>query len=300
MDKPKRTQGHISAFFTIFVWGTTFISTKFLLNDFSPVEVLFFRQILALAALLLFGLFARGPANNGSTREKFKNEMLFMAAGLCGVTLYFLFQNTALAYTQASNVGVLVSVAPLFSAITSHFFLKEDELHANFFIGFVISILGIILIAYNGSYILKLNPLGDLLAILAAFVWAFYSVTIRILSVRQYTTLQSTSRVFSYGLLFLMPVLPFFDFRLELARLVYLPNLLNILFLGLGASALCFITWNYAVSVLGVVKTSVYIYLVPVITIVSSALVLHEKITPVAIVGVVLILTGLFLSERKK
>jgi drug/metabolite transporter (DMT)-like permease len=115
----------------------------------------------------------------------------------------------------------------------------------------------------------------------------------------EYNTVQFTRKIFFYGLLLLIPALNFFDFRLGLNRFASVPNLLNILFLGIGASALCYVTWNYAVSVLGAVKTSVYIYLIPIITIVFSALILHEKITLVAFFGVLLILFGLFISERK-
>ncbi|KEF35883.1 DMT(drug/metabolite transporter) superfamily permease [Schinkia azotoformans MEV2011] len=76
-------------------------------------------------------------------------------------------------------------------------------------------------------------------------------------------------------------------------------NLFNIVFLGLGASALCFVTWNFAVKVLGAIKTSIYIYMIPVITVVTSILVLHEKITSMAAIGTVLTLAGLFVSESK-
>lgn len=76
-------------------------------------------------------------------------------------------------------------------------------------------------------------------------------------------------------------------------------NIINLLYLGIGASALCFVTWNYAVKVLGAVKTSVYIYLVPVITVVISAIVLKEKITLITIIGTALTMLGLFLSEMK-
>ena len=74
-------------------------------------------------------------------------------------------------------------------------------------------------------------------------------------------------------------------------------NLLNLRYLGLGASAACFVTWNFALRRLGAVKTSVYIYLVPVVTIFTSALVLHERITPLAALGTALTMLGLFLSE---
>ena len=76
-------------------------------------------------------------------------------------------------------------------------------------------------------------------------------------------------------------------------------HLANLLFLGLLASATCFVTWNRAVFLLGPVRTSVYIYASPVITIIASALVLHETMTPVMWLGTALALGGLMLSEKK-
>ena len=73
----------------------------------------------------------------------------------------------------------------------------------------------------------------------------------------------------------------------------------DILYLGLGASALCVVTWTFAGHELGAVKTSVDIYLVPVITVITSVLILHEKLTLLAGIGTVLTLIGLFLSEYK-
>ena len=71
------------------------------------------------------------------------------------------------------------------------------------------------------------------------------------------------------------------------------------LFLGLAASAICFVTWNFAVKLLGPVKTSVYIYVVPVVTVISSVLVLHEKINLISALGIILALVGLVVSESK-
>lgn len=102
-----------------------------------------------------------------------------------------------------------------------------------------------------------------------------------------------------YGILFMVPALFLFDFRLELDRFANPVYLLNILFLGLGASALCFVTWNFAVRLLGAVKTSVYIYLVPVITVAASVVILREPFTWMTGAGTVLTLAGLLLSEGK-
>lgn len=284
--------GHLCALLTIIIWGTTFISTKILLVDFQLVEILFFRFVMGLLALLIIY-----PHRLKATTKR--QELTLALAGLCGICLYYLLENIALTYTMASNVGVIISVAPFFTAIMSHLFLKEEgKLRANFFIGFVVAMIGIFLISFNGSK-LELNPVGDLLALLAAFVWACYSILTKKISSYGYHTILTTRRVFFYGILFMIPTLFMFDFHLELSRFTNPVYLFNIIFLGLGASALCFVSWNLAVKVLGAVKTSIYIYMVPVITVVTSTLILHEQITALSIIGTLLTLAGLFLSERK-
>lgn len=287
-----RAAGHFSALLTILIWGTTFISTKVLLVDFQPVEILFFRFVMGLLALLV----VYPHRMKGTT---VKQEFTFVAAGLCGVCLYYMLENIALTYTMASDVGVIISVAPFFTAILAHLFLKQEEkLRANFFIGFVVAMAGIALISFNGST-LRLNPVGDLLALLDAFLWACYSILTRKISGFGYNTILTTRRVFFYGLLFMIPALFLFDFKLDLGRFTNMTNLLNILFLGLGASALCFVTWNFAVRLLGALQTSIYIYLVPIITVAASVLILHEPFTWMTGMGTALTLAGLLLSEGK-
>lgn len=97
----------------------------------------------------------------------------------------------------------------------------------------------------------------------------------------------------------MIPALVIFGFDHKIECFVKPENLFNIIYLGMGASALCFVTWNYAVRILGAVKTSLYIYVGPVITVIASALILKEKITGIAVIGTVLILAGLLLSSGK-
>lgn len=286
----RKASGHLAALVTILIWGTTFISTKVLLTDFEPIEILFFRFVMGFLALII----AYPHCMQGTT---WRQEATFAAAGLCGVCLYYLLENIALTYTLASNVGVIISIAPFFTAMLTHLFMKgEEKLNANFFIGFIIAMVGICLISFHG-FRLQLHLIGDVLAVGAAIVWACYSVLTRKISSFGYHTIQTTRRVFAYGIVFMIPVLFLFDFRLGMERFANPVCLGNIIFLGLGASALCFVTWNMAVKILGAVKTSIYIYLVPVITVATSALILHEKITIISGVGTVLALLGLFLSE---
>lgn len=286
-------RGHLAALLTILIWGTTFISTKVLLVGFQPAEILFLRFVIGLLALLL----ASPRRLKGTTPRQ---ELTFAAAGLCGVCLYYLLENIALTYTMASNVGVVISVAPFFTALLSRLFSRREErLGPPFFLGFALAMAGIILLSFRGTD-LQLSPVGDLLALLAALLWACYSLLTRTISRYGYPTILSTRRVFFYGILFMLPALGLLGFAPDLTLLVHPSYLLNILFLGLGASALCFVTWNYAVKVLGAVRTSVYIYLVPVITVAASALILQEPLSWQTGAGVGLTLAGLLLSERSR
>lgn len=286
-----RSLGHIFALITILTWGTTFVSTKVLLVTFTPIEILFTRFLIGFIALLI--LYPRRL-----TLSDRREEWLFIAAGASGIALYYLLENIALTLTTASNVGIIVTIAPFFTALFSMLFLKTEKPKKQFFIGFLVALIGIALISYNGNNDLEINPLGDLLALLASLMWAIYAILTKKISDLGYNTIQTTRRIFFYGLLFMLPLLFFLDFNLELNQFMNWVTGANILFLGLGASALCFVTWSNAVRILGAVKTSVYIYLVPVVTLLTSIFILKEPLTIKLIIGALLTLMGLWISEK--
>ena len=292
MNHNRTATGHLAAFVTILIWGTTFISTKVLLRTFSPVEILFIRFVMGYLALWL-----ACPRSLRLTSAR--QEGLYAAAGFCGVTMYYLLENIALTYTLASNVGVIISIAPFFTAILGWMFLGGERPRFRFFAGFLLAMAGISLISFGNEAALSLNPTGDLLAVAAAVIWAVYSTLTKKISALGHGTVQSTRRTFFYGILFMVPALTFMDFYVTPAQFTDMKNILNLLFLGLGASALCFVTWNTGVKILGPVKTSVYIYMVPVITTLTSALILKEPVTIPAALGIIMTLAGLFLSEQK-
>ncbi len=289
MNKEQMT-GHFTALFTVMIWGTTFISSKILLQEFTPVEVLFYRFVLGLFALMI----VYPKPMKGTT---WKQEVLFAVGGLSGITLYYLLENIALTYTMASNVSVIVSTAPIFTVLFCNMLYKDEKRTGiKFFIGFLITMAGIWMISFNGAE-LKLNPLGDFLSLIAAVMWGVYSAAYKKITSFGYPVIQTTRRMFFYGVVFMIPFLFFMDFELDLSGFGNPVLLLNILYLGFGACALCFLTWNYAVTKLGAVKSSFYIYLVPVITVVMSSIILKEQMTVIAIVGTILTIAGLFVSE---
>lgn len=288
MDK---TRGHAAAIITIFVWGVTFISTKILLTGFLPVEILFCRFVIGYLAL--FAICPRLLPYGGLRQEAY-----FIAAGLTGICLYYLLENIALTYTLASNVGVLLCTAPFFTALAGFAAsCGKERPHRRFIFGFVLAMAGIYLISTAESG-MQFNLTGDILALSAAAVWALYAVLTCKITTFGYNTILITRHIFFYGLLFMLPALYIFGFTPDLTRFYNPAYLFNILFLGLGASAMCFVTWNYAVKVLGAVKTSAYIYAVPVLTVASAVIVLNEPVTVKMLAGGVLIILGLLLSQK--
>lgn len=113
------------------------------------------------------------------TFRSWRQEALFAGAGLCGVRLYFLLENIALTLTYASNAGMIVAVIPMITAVLAHFLLSGEKLEPRFFIGFAAAFTGLALIFFNGQMMLKLNPLGDILAAASAFVWAAYAILMK-------------------------------------------------------------------------------------------------------------------------
>ncbi|MDK2807509.1 MAG: hypothetical protein PWP24_240 [Clostridiales bacterium] len=290
--KQKHFQGHALALFCILIWGTTFISTKVLLTTFRPIEILFLRFILAYVILWII-------YPHTLKIEQKKQELLFMAAGICGVTLYFLFENIALTMSLASKVGVIVAISPFFTALISWLVQKNKRPTLRFFLGFALAISGIACMSLSSLSTLTFQPVGDILAILAAFIWAVYSSITKKISTYSYPILAVTRRIFFYGLVFMIPALFTMDFSLQPSDFRSMISLLNLAFLGILASALCFAAWNYSVQILGTIKTSVYIYMVTVVTAITSILILKEHFTWVTTLGIALTLLGLFLSESK-
>ncbi|MFV0481833.1 MAG: DMT family transporter [Campylobacteraceae bacterium] len=285
--------GHFIAFSIVVVWGATFVSTKVLLTDFTPLEILFFRFVISF--VMLFLLY---PKRFPFTCKK--EEIYFLLAGLCGITLYYLLENIALTYTLASNVGVIVCVSPFFTAIFANIFLKEKSLSFRFVFGFIVAICGIYLICFGKNDESHFSLTGDLLAFLAAIIWAIYSLLVLKIATFGYNTFLVTRRIFMYGIILMIPCLFVFDFSFNLTRFSNPVYLFNILFLGLGAGALCFVGWNYVTKILGAVRLSVYIYLVPVATVLFSFFILKERLETMQILGIILTIFGLIVSNKIK
>ena len=289
MKTPKPSPlGYFYALFTVVVWGATFIASKQLLTAYTPARIMLMRFILAYIALWII--------RPRPLKLPGKTELRFVALGISGCSLYFLTENTALLYTTAANVSIIVSVAPIFTAILAHFLLDE-KFHRNTLLGFLVAFCGVVLVVCNGAFVLHLSPAGDILALLAACCWAVYSVLLR-KTTGDLDPILVTRRTMLWGLLTAIPMsIPGGTFTLAPLSSPLLA--FSLLFLGLIGSALCYVLWAKAFQYMGVVSTNNCIYLIPFVTIVAAHFTLKEPITWTALLGAGLITAGVVLAQKR-
>ncbi|MDR2233368.1 MAG: DMT family transporter [Tannerella sp.] len=289
----KNSRFHLIAFIIVVIWGITFISTKKLLfAGLSPEDIFLYRFILAYIGIWFFG-------RNKLFADSLKDELIFIMLGITGGSAYFLSENYALHFIQASDVSLIVCAAPLMTAFLSHLFLKNERLSRRLIIGSLMALIGVAFVVYNGKFILKLNPIGNVLSLLAALSWAFYTIMMKRLSAR-YPVSMITRKVFFYGLLTVLPVFLFRPLNTDWQLLSQPVIFLNLIFLGIVASLFCYFFWNIALKNLGAIQTTNYVYNVPIITLIASALLLNEIITVFAVIGMLMILSGVIWAERGK
>ena len=283
---------YVIAFVIVVIWGCTFVQTKILINSgLRPDEIFLFR--FTLAYILILPL-----AGKRLFLDNWTDEALAAALGLTGGSLYFVTENYALAYGYCSNVALIVCLTPMITALIVGCFYKSERMGRSAVVGSAIAFVGMALVVFNGNFILQLSPLGDVLALAACLCWALYTLIIKRLQ-DKYSNMLVTRKIFGYGLLTILPML--FVRGVDIELLVDGGAVVwgNILFLGCVASMLCFLGWNFCLERLGTVRATNLLYLNPVISITTSAIVLGERVTWIAILGAVLILTGLYCMRRK-
>ena len=305
---------HLIAFLTVAVWGTTFVFTKLLIvNGLSPAQIFTLRFIIAYVMLTAFSLLrplflrrklqASKPDKWRKVQHRWlssnwRDEMLMLALGVTGGSIYFLSENEALRFTTATNVSLIVCSCPLFAMLIIGMFYKSERFASRHMLGSLLALLGMAIVVLNGRFVLHLSPLGDTLAFGACLSWALYSLLMKPVMYR-YSALFITRKVFFYGVLTILPyylVVPGMPSLVVLLRPTVMANLF---FLGCVASMLCYLTWSWCMARLGAVKCTNWVYLNPITTIVFAWLILDEQITSYFLIGAVFILLGMYILNKK-
>jgi drug/metabolite transporter (DMT)-like permease len=283
---------HALAAIAVAMWGYSFVSTKVLLeNGLSPTQIYICRFIIAYIVVLCIShkrIFCRS----------WLDECLILVCGLLSGSLYFIAENNALEYTLATNVALLTSLSPLITVLLVACIYKSEKISPGTWIGTAIAFVGVACVVFNSSTDVQIRPLGDFLSLLAAFSWSIYSLILKKLNA-VYDVWFITRKTFFYGLLTSLPFLVIGDAGgVNPLDVLSRPAVWgNLLFLGLGASTAAFLIWGNTVKRLGAITANNYMYLQPIVTMVVSAIILHERVSFVGITGIVLILGGLWLGD---
>jgi drug/metabolite transporter (DMT)-like permease len=287
----------VVAFVVVVIWGSTFVFTKLLLlGGLTAAQVFTLRFLIAYVLLFAFSLSRRSFR---LVCDSVKDELLMLALGITGGSLYFLTENTALNYTTTTNTSLIVCLCPLFAAFFISVFYQSERMRAVQIVGSLMAAAGVVVVVLNGHFVLHLSPKGDALAFAACLCWALYSLLL-IPAGKRYNSIFITRKVFFYGLL---SMIPYYWLNPEFPpmEIVLQPDILaNLLFLGCLASMGCYVTWTWVMKKLGAVIATNYVYINPVSTVIIAWLVLHEQITVYFLMGTALILAGMFLADRRK
>lgn len=275
------------------IWAGSFIVVKNAIEEIDPIELGFLRFLVATPIMFLILFFRKK-----SFRLPKKELPSLTILGLTGITLLYFFQYIGISYTNASTSAVLINTNVIFIAILSVFFLNET-LPIKRILGIILSFIGVIVVIISNlpMEIFIFNNvffIGSIFVLLSAFCWAIYTIVGKKL-LKKYDALVITSYSFALGTIFYIPlVIP--DFFIEIQR-VSINLFSSIIYLAILCSVLGYIGWYYALREIEASKAAVFLNLIPFFAIIMSVL-LGEKITGIFIFGAILIIYGVYVTQK--
>ncbi|MBA2860608.1 drug/metabolite transporter (DMT)-like permease [Methanococcus maripaludis] len=285
-----RSLGILLMFLTVIFWGISFVSTKIILVFIPPITIGFIRFIIA-AVILIFLI-------RNVTKYSKEDFVYLVLAGFLGITSYFLFENVALKYTTATNAALIAATVPIFYLMVSDIMEKKIPSKIKYF-GSLIGLFGVFVLILNGKFVLELNPLGDILMLGAVFTWVLYTFVIQ--KLQKHDDLKVTRDMTLIGAVLFIPFTivelgsnGMFDFTILLNPYIAF----SILYLAIFCSAIAYLFWNMSIRLAGASTTTNGIYFIPIVAMIADALLLKNIPNIYAILGAVLVLFGVYISEK--
>jgi drug/metabolite transporter (DMT)-like permease len=285
-------------FLTALFWGGSFVFTKYLLESQTPTFIIFFRLVIASVIMVTICLiFFRKEL-----RIKKENIFKLLILSFFEPFLYFIFETYSLQKSDASVVSIIIATIPLFTALISKYYFKEVFTKLNFF-GVIISFVGIIVMLFPSISELSGNMSGVVLAFCAVMTSIAYSVTLKKLP----ETIHPVAVITYQNIIGLILFLPLFlilnsksDISTGIASIGNPQNLIFLIILAFFCSSLAFIFYIKGLRHLGLGKANTFTNLIPVITAILSFFILNESFPVNKIFGIVIVVAGLFLVQKKK
>ncbi len=282
-----------SALGAAFFWSFSFIWFKVAYQGYNPITVVIFR--LTIAALLITIIAAFLKRLQKPSKEDF---WLFILMAFFEPFIYFLGESYGLKYVSSTVAAVIVATIPLISPVFAWYFFKERLKWMNV-AGLAFSFFGVGLVVLNGSFQFDASPLGVGLEFIAVFAAIAYSIVLRKLVFR-YNTLSIIAYQNIIGIVFFLPVWLVVDFNDFISRPFHPEAFRAIIFLAVFASTLAFVFFTQSIRQIGVNRSNTFINLIPVFVAILSYFILKESLGTQQIVGIFIVVIGLFLAQIKR
>ncbi|MBD6762937.1 DMT family transporter [Staphylococcus aureus] len=276
----------LSYLFTIILWGSAFPMIKIALNDFSAESLSAFRLILATIILLPFVIIKKLPT------PELRDIPVIFILGFCGFVIYHTALNFGETLISAGISGILVSTTPIFSSALAYIFLKEHFSKWNW-LSSLVAFIGISIISISKDDYTTINVLGVFIILLASFSESLY-FTFQKKYIEKYGFI-------AFTLYTIMASSPF--------MLIFIPEIINdihgatftsivsVLYLAIFPTIIPYVLLAYIVKSVGVSDATMSLYLTPVVSLLLSYLLLDELPTTLAIIGGIITLLGVSLSN---
>ena len=291
--KNKDLVAYFTALGAVFFWSFSFVWFKIAYLAYKPITVVLFRLIISVFLIcILAWSFKR------MQKPTLKDLRLFFLMAFFEPFLYFLGESYGLLYVSPTVAAVIVATIPLFSPIAAWYFFRERVSLKNI-IGFAFSFIGVGLVVLNQSFRFDASPLGVGLEFIAVFAAIAYSIVLRKV-VYRYNTLTIIAYQNLIGIILFLPIWLMVDFKDFVATPFHPQAFRAIILLAVFASTLAFIFFTQSIRQLGVNRSNTFVNLIPVFVAIMSFFVLNEAMNIQKILGVGVVITGLFLAQTRR
>jgi len=293
----KILEGVALAVLATLIWSGNFIIARGVIKDIPPVALAFYRWLSATIIILPFA-WKYFIAELQFVKQR---PWYFVLAAVTGVSMFNTFVYIAGHYSTAINMAILGTCSsPIISVILARIFLKE-KITSLRIVGMIVCVIGILLLLSKGHLENLLSfrfTKGDWWVLAAAFTFAIYNTSVK-RKPREMNPINFLFVIFLIGTIILLPFY-LYELKEQGGIAINVSNLGAIIYLGLGASVICFLIWNKAIAELGTGRTALFGNLIPVFSSIEAVILLNEKISSIHIISFILVAAGLVIANMRK
>lgn len=273
-------------------WGLSFVWFKIAVKWYEPLTIIFLRLVISGSLMVLFALVT-------NTWQPMKKHHIgyFLLLAFTQPFCYFLGESFGLKLVSSTLSSVIIATIPLFSPIAAYYLVRE-KISIQIIAGLAFSFAGILLMIFNPDLSLNAAPKGVMLLFLAVFSAVAYSVIIRKLA-HEYNPVSIITFQNLIGAVYFLPLFMIFDFKHFITVIPNKELILAMLQLSVFASTLAYVFYISSIREMGMIKANIFTNLIPVFTGIFSYFILGEKFSVMKIIGILLVLTGVIVSQSK-